>query len=714
MLNWIVAMPKHIPHGSAESVADLLPEAWTAMHAPAPPAMVAGDRCVYYCRYSSEGQRETSIDRQIEGCETYARLNGMTPVASGHLFVDRGKSGFYLEGRDDLAALRLLAREGGKGFDKLVCEHLDRLSRNVAHVLQIYQELKALGIEIHVTSGGVGPVDDVHAVFYGFIGMEQRERMLRLMSQGAWRSALRGRHLGGIPYGYRCGADVGELVVVPQEAAVVARIYRLFDSGVDATRIARLLNSEDVPSPSGKAQWTRTVIIGTAGSGSGILRNPKYVGVYIYGKRKRVRRLDNISKIVQMRPSTNWVYGAKPEWGIVDRGLWLRVLCRLKRMNDEKGVRKPREKASGKSTLLFHGRYRCVCGASVAASFKRATATRSLRCYAESEGGRCDRSRSVSSTFVECEVLREIRDTLLTSADLSTYAREYEAQLRRIEEEVAREMKKRLRRIVKIDDWLEKSIDRSINKGGTDEDLERARARKTAERADHRLALASLPNVASMPRAEPVDFVSLRSEMDELIRRLPMVATNEADLLLVQTLRDLVEKVVIDQPEGEAGYTLEITFAPSALATRNNRIPLAGLDPVTVRRVCPPPKTRRANLVEIDASLLAKAQRKEHSLTNADWRILTDVIGHWPFDDGRLIMDAALFYLRNDRGLRSLPPPFSDPLVESRVRRFVKNGYWRLAYDALVEADSQTIRGLDTSRFATMERTAWSCRAAAV
>ncbi|MCP1545752.1 transposase InsO family protein [Methylorubrum extorquens] len=34
--------------------------------------------------------------------------------------------------------------------------------------------------------------------------------------------------------------------------------------------------------------------------------------------------------------------------------------------------------------------------------------------------------------------------------------------------------------------------------------------------------------------------------------------------------------------------------------------------------------------------------------------------------------------------------------------------------NALVEADSQTIRGLDTSRFATMERTALSRRAAAV
>lgn len=243
-------MTTNIHHGSSNPVADLLPESWIEMHNAPPVTMVAGKRCVYYCRYSSEGQKESSIERQIEGCDTYVRLNGLMPLTGGHLFVDRGKSGFYLDGRDDLAALRRLALQGGRGFDQLVCESLDRVSRNVVDVLRIYQEFKALGIEIHVTSGGVGKVDDVHAVFYGFIGMEQRERMLRLMSQGAWRAALRGRHLGGIPYGYRRGAGVGELLVDVDKVRVVDRIYRLFDSGVDATRIARLLNNEKVPSPS--------------------------------------------------------------------------------------------------------------------------------------------------------------------------------------------------------------------------------------------------------------------------------------------------------------------------------------------------------------------------------------------------------------------------------------------------------------------------------
>lgn len=704
-------MSKNFPNRSAAGVADLLPPTWMEMHAPAPASSSAGKRCVYYSRYSSEGQKETSIERQIEGCDTYARLNGFIPLAERHQFIDRGKSGYYLEGRDDLAALRELALQGGRGFDKLVCEHLDRVSRNVVHVLQIYQEFKALGIEIHVTSGGIGRVDDVHAVFYGFIGMEQRERMLRLMSQGAWRAALRGRHLGGIPYGYRRGAEVGDLVIDEDQAGIIARIYHLFDSGISATQIARLLNGENIPSPSGTGQWTRNAILGAPHCGSGILRNPKYVGVYIYGKTKRVRRSDGSSQVAEMRPNANWVYGAKPEWVVVDRSLWLRVLCRLKQMYDDKGVKKPREKLSGRATLLFHGRYRCVCGASIVGSFRGATTTRSLRCYNEEEGGSCERTRSYSSTYIECEILREIRDKVLHSDELATYVQEYGAHLVRMQEEIARETKELRRKITEIDEWLERSIDSAINRGGADEDLERARIRKRAQRSDHRLALAALPDIAAMPHVDPGAFVSLRDEVDGLIRRMPIAAKSAVDLMLVQTLRQLVEKVVIDQPRGEDGYALEISFAPAALVARNDYLRLAGLDSFTVRRYCSLPTTRRANRPEIDALLKAQAERKEYALSDDDWEIVRNSFGSRPTDDARWVMDAALFCLRSGRGLRTLPPPFSGSFVRSRVRRFIEGGYWALAYDALVRVDSPSVRGLDTSRFANMERVASTRRA---
>lgn len=634
---------------------------------------------------------------------TYAHLHGMTLHEGGHLFIDRGKSGYYLDGRDGLAELRRLAQEGGRGFDELICEHLDRVSRNIVHVLQIYHELKSLGIEIHVTSSGVGRVDDVHAVFYGLIGMEQRTRMLRLMSQGSWRAALRGRNVGSIPYGYNRGPEAGDLVVDPFEAEVVRRIFRLFDAGVNARQIAYMLNTEKLPSPSGSSTWTSCKILGTAAMGSGILRNPKYVGVYIYGKMQTVRRPDSPAKKLRMRPSSSWAYGAKPEWSIVDRSLWLRVLCRLKEMKDVAAAKKPREKRSAKSTLLFHGRYSCVCGSPLWIAFKGNSTGRRMRCSSELSGGLCDRSRSTSSNFVEYEVLREIRDTVLSSTDLPMYAEECEAELRRLEEEVAVETRHRLARIAELDDWLETSIDKAINKGGTDEDLARARIKKRAERSEHQLALAALPDISSKPRFDPSAIDALKDAVDKIILRLPIVATSEADLMLVQALRKLVTKVVLDQPNGERGYTLKITFCPAALVAPSGLGNLAERQPVTVRRNCPPPTAIQANVEERKADLRARADRNEYGLSDEDWRIVEPIIRNDRAADGRTTMDAALFYLRSGKGFTSLPSPYGGLAMRYRVRVLVLNGEWRRAYDALTEAGSPAVRNLDVTRFASLE-----------
>jgi DNA invertase Pin-like site-specific DNA recombinase len=661
-----------------------------------------GNRCVFYCRYSSEGQKESSIERQIDACQAYATRNGLIPVNDRYIFADRGRSGYYLTERDDLAKLRELARIDGKGFDKLICEDLDRLSRNIIHVLQIYEELKSRGIEIHVTGGGIGRVDDVHAVFYGLIGMEQRTRMLRLMSQGSWRAALRGQNVGSVPYGYRRGSEAGILLLHDDQAPVVQRIFHLFDVGLKAGQIARLLNAEGVPSAS-KAGWTRNSIIGSAKWGNGILRNPKYVGVGIYGRTERVRNVDTPSTVVSMRSSSRWAYAVNTEWAIVDRDLWLRVLTRLKKLNDKSSERKPWEKSSSKATLIFHGSYYCTCGARLRGAFKDRSTGRDMYCSNAAEKGECNRRRQTSANFIECEILREIRDTILTSADLPAYIEEYKSELRRLEDAVSLEVESRRRRIEKIDDWLVKSIDVAINKGGSNEHLERARELKNAERAEHRLALAGLPDLAKMPKMELDTIPSIRDGIDALIRRIPTVAETEADLVLVQTLRRLVPKVVIDREDGMKGYALEITFRPSSLVTPEN-IQIEGLpDTITVRRPCDAPTSLPANLAERQAVLYVEAASGRHAMSDSDWGIVEPVFQHCRSIDARLTLNAANFYLISEIGLSSLPPPYDGPSVYHGIRRMVWQGDWRRAYSLLAAAGSATVEGLDTTRFIKLE-----------
>ena len=77
-----------------------------------------------------------------------------------------------------------------------------------------------------------------------------------------------------VPFGRFLGYDRGEdgnLVVNPEQAKLVRRIYGLFLTGMSPTLIARTLTNEGIPTPSGKEKWYATSI-------KSILTNEKYKG----------------------------------------------------------------------------------------------------------------------------------------------------------------------------------------------------------------------------------------------------------------------------------------------------------------------------------------------------------------------------------------------------------------------------------------------------
>lgn len=68
--------------------------------------------------------------------------------------------------------------------------------------------------------------------------------------------------------GYDRGED-GNLVVNPEQAKVVQRIYGMFLTGVSPMRIAKTLTAEGIPTPGGKSKWN-------PGNIRNILTNEKY------------------------------------------------------------------------------------------------------------------------------------------------------------------------------------------------------------------------------------------------------------------------------------------------------------------------------------------------------------------------------------------------------------------------------------------------------
>ena len=96
-------------------------------------------RAVIYARYSSDQQREASIEDQIRLCKERIAKEGWTLV---QVFRDSAMSGATTL-RPGYQAMLEAAREAG--FDVVVAEALDRLSRDQEDVAALFKRLQFAG-----------------------------------------------------------------------------------------------------------------------------------------------------------------------------------------------------------------------------------------------------------------------------------------------------------------------------------------------------------------------------------------------------------------------------------------------------------------------------------------------------------------------------------------------------------------------------------------
>jgi len=100
-------------------------------------------RTAIYARFSTELQHERSIEDQVAVCRNYAERNEMEIVG---VYDDRARSGASMYGRDGLLRLLDAARDGG--FEVILIEALDRLSRDQEDLAGIWKRLNFMGVEL--------------------------------------------------------------------------------------------------------------------------------------------------------------------------------------------------------------------------------------------------------------------------------------------------------------------------------------------------------------------------------------------------------------------------------------------------------------------------------------------------------------------------------------------------------------------------------------
>lgn len=140
-----------------------------------------------YARYSSENQREASIEDQVEVCRRLAGRQGWRIV---EVYGDAAQSGASRFRRE---YLRLVADAESRRFDVIVVESLDRLGRKLADVADLHDCMQFAGVRIHTVIAG-----EITPMHIGMLGTAA-QMYLSDLKEKTWRRAARPRPSGTHP-----------------------------------------------------------------------------------------------------------------------------------------------------------------------------------------------------------------------------------------------------------------------------------------------------------------------------------------------------------------------------------------------------------------------------------------------------------------------------------------------------------------------------------
>ncbi len=373
-------------------------------------------RAALYARYSSDLQTDRSIEDQIALCTDYAAKQDLTVTT---IFHDRARSGASIMGRDGVLSMMDAARDGA--FDVLVVEALDRLSRDQEDLAGIYKRLTHLGIEIRAVHDG--RADIVQIGIRGLVGALYLQDLAQKVRRGMAGVVREGRNAGGRAYGYvPVPGKPGELSIVPEEAAIVLRIFEEFAAGRGARDIAGGLNDDGIAPPRGR-YWAASTLSGNAKRGYGILQNAIYDGRIVWNRVHMVKDPDSGRRQSRVNPRSEWQEQAAEHLRIVPAPLFA-AANKLKPLRPERPQRK--------NTRLLSGLLRCgVCGSGMPIEDKMGRLTR-ITCTRAKESRSCTNTRPYAVDHIETTVLEGLRSRIKDKALIDHYVAAYNDEHRQL------------------------------------------------------------------------------------------------------------------------------------------------------------------------------------------------------------------------------------------------------------------------------------------
>ena len=227
-------------------------------------------KAVIYARYSSDNQREESIEGQIRECTAFAEKNGITILKH---YIDRAYSA-KTDNRPEFQRMIQDCKE--KLFDMILVWKLDRFSRNRYDSIIYKHTLKKNGVRLVSVNEPISEsaegvlLESVLEGFAEYFSLDLAEKVNR----GLTENALKCKFNGGNPtIGYVIDQEQN-FQIDPVKAPFVLDAFKMYDEGSTMSEIRDNLNEHNVLNNRGNPHTLNSV--------AKILKNRRYIGEYKY------------------------------------------------------------------------------------------------------------------------------------------------------------------------------------------------------------------------------------------------------------------------------------------------------------------------------------------------------------------------------------------------------------------------------------------------
>lgn len=464
-------------------------------------------RVAFYGRFSSDKQKDSSIDQQYRNCEGFADREGWIIAQR---YEDRAISGSKgEEGRPGYK--QMLADLKAKVFDVLLVDDMSRLSRDSDEANKTRKRFLFHGARLIAVSDGIDTNQKAHKLqakakeLTNEIFLDQLKNQIK---RGMIDQAERCFWNGGRVYGYRLvpvfdtakqdpygnPAKIGtRLEIEPEQAKWVRWIFDKYADGWSALKIVTELNRLDIPPPGsaykkrryqGKPSWNFLSLHGELERGTGLLNNRLYKGIYVWNRSYREKDPDTGRQVNRWRDKREWIEKPVEHLRIVGEELWNKAHERRVAVSKSVLALRSSEQCLARSTgrrpkYLFSGLLSCgVCHK----PFTICEATK-YGCSTVTTQGvyRCTNTLRVERKLVEELLLKPIQNGLFTQEGLDLFRNSFlksVANLRRTADAEHSKIKARLLEVEREISHIMEAIKQGIFTATTKQALEQAEAER--------------------------------------------------------------------------------------------------------------------------------------------------------------------------------------------------------------------------------------------